>query len=125
MTKNITLLLTVIIGFNANIFSQEEFAQATFKEGDVHHFITSKFYMFNGNKATDDGTVTVSFAINEKGEVTDVIPEINSSKTNGLNAMLAVQKTNGLWSPTLMDGKEVSHTYKIKFHFANKEEYIW
>ncbi|MCK0107798.1 energy transducer TonB [Flavobacteriaceae bacterium S0825] len=119
--KQITFLVIMLLMYSANVISQEEFTQATFKEGDAQKFITSKFYMFNGNKATGDGTVTISFTINEKGEVIDVIPEINSSKTNGLNAMLAVQKTNGLWNPTLIDGKEVSYIYKIKFHFINKK----
>ncbi|WP_347924099.1 energy transducer TonB [Pontimicrobium sp. SW4] len=119
--KQIPFLLIILLMHSAIVVSQEEFTQAAFKEGNVQKFITSKFYMFNGKKATDDGTVTISFTINEKGEVLDVIPEINSSKTNGLNAMLAVQKTNGLWNPTLIDGKEVSYTYKIKFHFISKK----
>ncbi|TJY37867.1 energy transducer TonB [Pontimicrobium aquaticum] len=119
--KHYTFLFIILLMYCASIVSQEEFTRATFKEEDVSEFITSKFFMFNGNKETGDGTVIISFTINEKGEVIDVVPEINSSKTNGLNAMLAVQKTDGLWNPTLIHGKEASYTYKIKFHFINKK----
>lgn len=118
MIKRITLLIILMFGLNINVFSQEEFTKATFKEDNVKRFIISKFQMFNGQKATGKGSVTVSFDINENGEVENLIPEINTSKSNGLNTMLAIQKTNGLWNPTLIDDKVVKHRYKIKVTFV-------
>ncbi|MCK0107797.1 hypothetical protein MWU58_00690 [Flavobacteriaceae bacterium S0825] len=124
MINKITFSLILIFGLNINVISQEEFTQATFKEGDAYHFFINQITKLQANKTLSKGTVTVSFNINELGEVMDLIPEINSSKENALYSMLTVEKSNGLWQPSLIDGSPVNHRYKVKFWFLTIKETV-
>ncbi len=110
-------ILTLFLGLSA--FSQSSFEKSTFKEGTPDNFLAETFLALNGNHSKGNGTVIVSFSLTKEGNIESVFPEKFKVQKHAINAILAIQKTSGMWNTTKVDGHSTRQKYKIAYNFLS------
>lgn len=103
--------------FGVNTFGQEAFQKATFTLGNPNDFLADTFMKLSGTTNKGSGTIIVSFTLTSKGEIKKPFPEKFDNQRNAINAILAVQKTSGYWTKTLVNSRGVDQKYKVVYTF--------
>ena len=98
-------------------FGQKALEEAAFKNVNPEVALAKNFTSISGGHTKGNGTVVISFLLTKKGEIKNLYPTKFDVEKNGVNAILAIQKTSGLWSPASNDGFAIDKTYKIAFNF--------
>lgn len=113
-----TIILRIICAFFVvgSSFGQTNEIQATFKKENPLRFLAENFYKNINSEGIEEGQVVISFTISKAGEVLDLYPEKFKTKNNALPAILAVQSTNNMWSPAILNGVATDKKYKIVFN---------
>jgi len=110
-------ILTLFLGLS--VYSQSNFEKSTFKKGTPDNFLAETFLSLNGHQSKGDGTVVVSFSLTKEGAVVSAFPEKFDVHKNAINAILAIQKTSGMWHSTKVDGQSTKQRYKIAYNFLS------
>ena len=110
-------VLALFLGLST--FGQSGFKKAVFKPGNSTIFLADLFNTLSGAHNKGNGTVVVGFTLTKNGEIKGVHPVKFDTQKNAVNAILAVQKTNKNWTPTLNNGVPVNHKYKIAYTFVS------
>ena len=88
--------------FNSMGDSPKYDVKASFKSGDLESFILKELLQ---NKMPPSGPpkgyVLISFTIAKDGSLTDIDPIDFPNKEVGLNSVMALQATDGMWNPTI------------------------
>lgn len=108
-------VLAIFMGLS--VFGQKGFKKATFKTGNSNVVLADLFTNLSGIQNKGNGTIIVSFTLTKKGEIIKIHPVQFDTQKNGINAILAVQKTSKNWSPTFINGQAVDQKYKIAYNF--------
>lgn len=110
-------ILTLFLGLST--FGQSNFEKSTFKKGIPDNFLAETFLTLTGSQAKGNGTIIVSFALSKEGKVENVFPVKFDVQKNAINAILAIQKTSGMWRPTKVNGQSARQKYKIAYNFLS------
>ena len=105
--------------FGLSTFGQNAFKKATFKKGNSTIILAEAFTTLSGVQNEGNGTIIVSFILTKSGLIKDAFPVKFDTQKNAVNAILAIQKTTGLWTPTIENGKSISQKYKIAYTFLS------
>lgn len=116
--KKIMTLLILMLFLPAAISAQINQTKASFKQESLAEFLSKDFNKRIRGTKVPNGQVVLSFTITKDGEVKDPFPENFKNRTLALNALLAVQATNNLWNPCLINGTPTDKKYKILFNFV-------
>jgi len=95
----------------------DTFVKSEFK-GDIYNYFYSRL-QFPGSLATKgiQGDLVVSFLINEKGDL-DSIRVLQTPDSQITSEVISVlNQTDGMWSPTIENGKATSFMYKLVFRY--------
>ena len=103
-------VLTLFLGLST--YGQGTSEKASFKEGNPELFLASTFLSLTNNQSYGKGTVIVSFTLTKDGQIAHAFPTQFDTQKNGINAILAIQKSAGKWSVSDKD-----EDYKIAFNF--------
>ena len=122
--KKLMTPLILLLFLPAAISAQINQTKASFKQESLAEFLSKDFNKRIRGTKVPNGQVVLSFTITKDGEVKDPFPENFKNKTLALNALLAVQATNTLWSPCLINGSPIDKKYKILFNFVSAEKDI-
>lgn len=105
--------------FGLSTFSQKALEEASFKKGNPEFILAEAFTTLSGLQNEGNGTIIVSFLLTKKGEIKNVFPVEFDTEKNGVNAILALQRTSKLWNPATNDGFPIDKKYKIAFNFLS------
>ena len=81
--------------------------------GDFYDFVHKNF---DFSKVTTKGSIIASFAISEKGDLTD-IRIVQFDEVNAAAEMIRVLKLSPKWSNAVQGGKPVKVRLKLPFRF--------
>ena len=112
-------IFVLAIFFGLSAFGQNGFKKAVFKHGNSNVILADLFTNLSGIHNKGNGTIIVSFTLTKKGEIVKIHPIQFDTQKNGINAILAVQKTSKNWSPTYINGQAVDQKYKIAYNFIS------
>ncbi len=110
-------ILALFLGLNA--YAQDSFEKAVFKPGNPTAFLAKAFTTLSGLQNKGSGTIIISFTLTKNGQIKNTFPVQFDTQKNAVNAILAIQKTNGLWTVTRDNGKSIDKKYKISFNFLS------
>ena len=122
-------ILGLIMMIGTNLSSQEIFnsmgdspkydVKASFKSGDLESFILKELLQ---NKMPPNGPpkgyVLISFTIAKDGSLTDIDPIDFPNKEVGLNSVMALQATDGMWNPTIYKNNPIDYQYFIAYNYS-------
>jgi len=112
-------IFVLALFFSVYTFGQDSFKKAVFKSGNPTVFLAKAFTTLSGSQNTGSGTIIISFTLTKDGKIENTYPVKFDTQKNAINAILAIQKTNGLWSTTQNNGSSVGKKYKIAFNFVS------
>ena len=118
--KTRCLLIVCSFFLISTSFGQVNETQATFKKENPLKFLSKKFYKNIKPDDLKNGQIVISFTLSAKGEILDLFPEKFNTRENALPAIIAIQATNNMWNPYLVDGVAVDKKYKIVFNINNR-----
>jgi len=105
--------------FNSMGDSPKYDVKASFKSGDLESFILKELLQ---NKMPPNGPpkgyVLISFTIAKDGSLTDIDPIDFPNKEVGLNSVMALQATDGMWNPTIYKNNPIDYQYFIAYNYS-------
>lgn len=108
-------VLTLFLGLYS--YGQKTFKKAEFKLGNPHHFLAETFTQLSGTNNKGKGTIIISFTLTKDGQIKKPFPIQFDNQKNAINAILAIQKTKGMWLSTKVNNRAKDQKYKIAFNF--------
>jgi tetratricopeptide (TPR) repeat protein len=121
------LITVVSISLNGQENKNSTFEQAKLKNEDVDKFFAknTSFPMgvnFANNNVQEQ--VVLSFIINKNGEIDSIKFLNNPNKQFAIEALLALDKSTGLWIPSKSNGQPLDKRFRAVFNFTTKKSFF-